>query len=67
MEFFLTLAIISGSVASLSIAMVFPIFRLKRRYTKQSAVVIGLGLFVLFAWAGFVFLIAESARRGHPF
>ena len=67
MEFFLTLAIISAVAALLSIAMVFPIFRWKRPFTKLIAVMVGLILFLSLTWAGVVFLVAESAQRGHPF
>ena len=67
MEFFLTLAIIAAAAALLSAAISFPIFRLKNPYAKPVAVVLGLVLFVGFAIGGFILLIAESARRGHPF
>lgn len=67
MELFLTLALIAAAAALLSAAISFPIFRLKKTYTKPVAVVLGLVLFVVFAFGGFILLIAESARRGHPF
>ena len=66
MEFFLTLAILAAVAGVLSAALAYPIFRLGKPYAKPLAVVLGLILFVVFAWAGFVLLIAESARRGHP-
>jgi ABC-type branched-subunit amino acid transport system permease subunit len=66
-EFFLTLAVIAAASALLSAAISFPIFRLKKPYAKPVAVVLGLVLFVVFAIGGFIWLLAESARRGHPF
>lgn len=67
MEFFLTLAVLAAVAGLLSAAIAFPIFRLRKPYAKPLAVVLGLILFVVFAIGGFILLIAESARRGHPF
>lgn len=67
MGFFLTLGLLAAIAGLLSAAFSFPIFRLKRPYAKPVAVVFGIILFVVFAIGGFILLIAESARRGHPF
>ncbi|MDA1051417.1 MAG: hypothetical protein O3C40_13175 [Planctomycetota bacterium] len=67
MEFFLTLAALAVTAALLSGIIAVPIFRLKKPYAKPIAVVLGVILFVVFAIGGFILLLAESARRGHPF
>lgn len=67
MEFFLTLSILAAVAAVLSAGIAVPVFRLNNRSAKPIAVVLGVLLFVFFAGAGFVILIIESGRRGHPF
>lgn len=67
MEFFLTLGIIAAIAALLSAGFCVPIFRLKKRYAKPIALVVGLILFVVLSLAGVFLLILESTRRGHPF
>ena len=68
MEFLLTLVFLIGLPAALlSGAAVWPIFRMQRPYAKVIAVVVGVVLFVVFAWAAFVALIVWSAQQGHPF
>jgi hypothetical protein len=44
-----------------------PVWRLKTSYAKPVTAVLVVLLFVVFTWGGFVLLIVESARRGHPF
>lgn len=67
MEFWLTIAVLAGVAALLSALFAWPVWRLKESYAKAVAVVLGVVLFVSFSWGGFVLLIVESARRGHPF
>ncbi len=67
MAFFLTIAVLAGVAALLSALFAWPVWRLKKSYAKPAAVVLGVILFVVFSWGGFVLLIVESARRGHPF
>jgi hypothetical protein len=67
MEFVLTLGLIAVVAAALSAGISVPILRLKKPYSKPLAVVLGVTLFVFLAVAGFVILIIESGRRGHPF
>jgi hypothetical protein len=67
MQFFLTLAMIAAIAAALSGAIAWPLFRLNRPYARPLAVVLAIILFFVLSWAGFVILISESARRGHPF
>jgi hypothetical protein len=65
--FFLTIAVLAGVAGLLSALVAVPVWRLKKSYAKPLAVVLGVVLFVVFTWGGFVMLIVESARRGHPF
>lgn len=67
MAFFLTIAVLAGVAALLSALVALPIWRLRKQYAKSLAVVLGVLLFMFFTWGGFVLLIVESARRGHPF
>jgi predicted PurR-regulated permease PerM len=67
MEFFLTIAVLAGVAALLSALFAWPVWRLKKSYAKPVAVVMGVVLFVVFTSGGFILLIVESARRGHPF
>ena len=67
MAFFLTIAVLAGVAALLSALAAVPVWRLKKQYAKPLAVVLGVLLFAVFTWGGFVMLIVESARRGHPF
>ena len=67
MAFFLTIAVLAGVAALLSALVAVPVWRLQKQYAKPVAVVLGVILFVVFTWGGFVLLIVESARRGHPF
>ena len=67
MAFFLTIAVLAGAAALLSALVAVPVWRLQKPYAKPLAVVLGVVLFVGFTWGGFVLLIVESARRGHPF
>jgi hypothetical protein len=67
MAFFLTIAVLAGMAALLSALVAVPVWRLKTSYAKPVAAVLVVLLFVVFTWGGFVLLIVESARRGHPF
>lgn len=67
MEFILTLVFMVGLPAALlsRTASVF-IWRTRRPYAKLIAVVVGVLLFVVLAWAAFVALAIWSAEQGHP-
>jgi hypothetical protein len=67
MGFFLTLAVIAAIAALLSGTIAWPLFRIRKPYAGPLAVVLGIILFVGFAWAGFVLLIVISGQNGHPF
>ena len=68
MEFLMTMVFLIGLPAALlSGATVFPVYRLQKPYAKVMAVVVGVVLFLVFAWAAFVALIIWSARQGAPF
>ena len=67
MEFFLTIAVLASVAALLSALFARPVWRLKKSYAKPLAVVMGVVLFIACTWGGFVLLIVDSARRGHPF
>ena len=67
MEFILTLVLLVGLPAALlSGAASVLIWRTRKPYAKLIAIVVGILLFVVLAWAAFVALVVWSAQQGHP-
>lgn len=67
MEFVLTLVFVVGLPAALlsGTASVF-IWRTRKPYAKLIAIVVGVLLFAVLAWATFVALVVWSTQQGHP-
>lgn len=68
MGFILTIVLLVVIPAAfLSSLVVRPLFRQRKPYAKPLAVVAGVVLLLVFAWGGFVLLVAGSGQLGHPF
>lgn len=67
MEFSFFLAGLLAVAGVLAAIIAVLINRLDQPYAKPVALVVGVILFVVFAWAGLVLVVVESTRRGHPF